>query len=82
MGKVYVIGVITKKVNPGPALRGEKYCKGTSQMGCPQRFLYNFCIVEWKRMGMKKDLKGETQRYLNSVCVPTYRRIAVFEKHD
>ena len=74
VGKVYVIGVITKRVSPG-SLEEKAITEVLIKWGCPQRYLYNFCLVEWKRMGMKTDLSGETQRYLNSVCVPTIARI-------
>lgn len=74
IGPVYVIGVVTKKIMPC----SEEENLAIGQMkgklkGIPQRCqpVHNLCLVDWKRIGYKQDLKQETQTYLNRICQPT-----------
>ena len=75
IGPVYVIGVIKKKVTLGSAEEEDIADKLLQKSSCPKRYLYNFCLVEWKRMGMKSDLQKATKKYLNVICQPTIARI-------
>ncbi|KAL9190424.1 hypothetical protein ACHAXT_007635 [Thalassiosira profunda] len=68
-GPVYVIGVVTKTIQPVSAR--EKEIAG--QLSDP--FSYNFCLVDWKRMGRKDDLQDETKSYIRQICQPTVAMI-------
>jgi hypothetical protein len=56
IGPVYIIGVVTRKIKPYSA--EEDYV--VSQMAGP---IPNICLVDWRRMGTKADLKEETQKF-------------------
>ncbi|KAL7427247.1 hypothetical protein ACHAXM_000762 [Skeletonema potamos] len=74
IGPVYIIGVVTRKIKPYSA--EEDYV--VSQMAGP---IPNICLVDWRRMGTKADLKEETQKYINRICQPTVVNICNdFEK--
>jgi hypothetical protein len=78
IGPVYVIGVVTKKIMP--CSDEEDLAIGQMEgklKGIPQRCqpIHNLCLVDWKRIGYKRDLKKETQTYLNRICQPTVANI-------
>ena len=84
IGKVYVIGVITRKIQLGSAEEDQVARDRLNEFH--QVFdSYNidkFCLVSWQRMGMKKDLEQNTQKYINAVCQPTLQQICKRSSHD
>ena len=84
IGKVYVIGVITRQIQLGSAEEDQVARDRLNEFH--QVFdSYNinkFCLVSWQRMGMKKDLEQNTQKYINAVCQPTLQQICKRSSHD
>jgi hypothetical protein len=68
IGPVYVIGMVTRKIRPYSVEENEVKWAATT---LDYAYLSNFCLVDWKRIGYKQDLKQETQTYLNRICQPT-----------
>ena len=72
IGSVYAIGVIKKKVPPESSEEQRIASNLIKTSSCPPKYLYNFCLVDWKRMGMKNNLSSGTQKYLNATCQSTF----------
>ena len=75
IGKVYVIGVITKKILPGSAEEKTAQDNQMSEFDRNRHNIRSFCRVEWNRMGMKDSLDESTKKYINAVCQPTINRM-------
>ena len=74
IGPVYVIGVVERHVDPRSA--EERDIAGNGMREVQVRWDVNtLARVDWKWMGYKKNLKQETQRYLNLICQPTLQQI-------
>lgn len=70
IGPVYVVGVVTKKVMPGSD--EEKQLKREDLREFPHyQNTHTFCRVDWKWIGIKGDLRQNTQNFLNKICQPT-----------
>lgn len=82
IGPVFVIGVVTRKILPF----SDADDSVASQMKGKLKFLgkfhpmSNICLVDWKRVGFKKDLKFDTQNYINRICQPTVANICTNSK--
>ena len=76
IGPVYIIGVVTRKIKP--------YSDEEAFVNTQMRYfkgIPHLCLVDWKRIGYKRDLKDETQKYINRICQPTVVNICNdFEK--
>ena len=73
VGPVYIIGVVTRKIKPYSQeeadVQKEMLLSGNyDEYDHP---IPNLCLVDWRRIGYKGDLKEETQRYINRICQPT-----------
>jgi len=70
IGSIYVIGMITKQIPQW----SEEDMQIANRL-CDTWKVGNLCLVDWKYMGMKDDLKQTTQGYINAVCQPTVAHI-------
>ena len=59
--------MVTRKIRPY-SVEEEEVSSATT---LDYDLLSNFCLVDWKRIGYKQDLKQETRNYLNRICQPT-----------
>ena len=75
IGPVYVIGVITKKIMPGSTEERDIQLNRLSEFNRHSTRIHSFCLVEWRRMGIKATLKEETKKFINAVCQPTINRM-------
>ena len=72
IGPVYVIGLIKEKIKPWSNLdRQLSHLIAEDK----DRYVSNNCLVDWKWMGKKSDLKPETQQYIKAICQSTVTRI-------
>ncbi|KAL7495143.1 hypothetical protein ACHAWT_006204 [Skeletonema menzelii] len=69
IGPVYIIGVVTRKIKPYS--EEEAYVQKEMLPFDRHEPLPSLCLVDWKRIGFKDDLKEETQKYINRICQPT-----------
>ena len=75
IGPVYVIGVVKKKVAPGSIEEKTVAARVSKTSSCKQKWLNNFYMVDWQRMGIKSNLSASTRSYLVSICQPTVQCI-------
>ncbi|KAL7573450.1 hypothetical protein ACA910_013765 [Epithemia clementina (nom. ined.)] len=76
MGKVYVIGVITRLVPLGSLEEKDIVQRELHDLQCRiPTSLQTFARVHWFKMGYKANLKPSTQKYLTAVCQSTMTRI-------
>lgn len=70
IGPVYIIGVVTRKIKPYS--EEEAYVQ-KEMLPCDSHDepLPSLCLVDWKRIGYKDDLKKETNHYINRICQRT-----------
>ena len=79
-GPVYIIGIVTRKIKPHSD-EERQVQKQILPNHSYEGTLPNVCLVDWKRIGLKCDLKEETQKYINRICQPTVVNICNdFEK--
>ena len=75
IGKVYVIGVITRTIQPGSEDEKKIAEERISELFLSGWNTNNFCEVSWQRMGMKDCLLEGTKKYINVSCQRTLSQI-------
>lgn len=79
IGQVYVIGVITKIIEPG-TVEEERISTHRLREFADEFNMHSFCLVSWQKMGFKNDLSDTTKRYVSKVCQKSVNLIAEYGK--